>query len=181
MSVTIATTRISIDPIRRRLGAPQCGRHLYTFEQVSSTNTPFDRLARAGPPPAPWCLRTDRPRGRQNTDAAGPRLVLSSVIDLYASALLRETSGAEPGARALLHRHPCGIRYLERVVQSRSGSSASLTPERRSSRYREGPGGGGGGGPAGGGGTPGGRAPLAGGGGAGGDKYAGWDPRGIGI
>ena len=87
MSATTTTTRISIDAIRRHLVATTMWQHLHVFDQVPSTNTTLDQLARAGAAGGTVVLAEGQTEGRMRFRR---EWYSPSGVNLYASALLRE-------------------------------------------------------------------------------------------
>jgi BirA family biotin operon repressor/biotin-[acetyl-CoA-carboxylase] ligase len=84
---TIANDGISIDAIRRALGIDTMWRHLHVFDEVASTNTTLDHLARAGAPAGTVVLADGQSQGRMR---AGREWYSPRGVNLYVSALLRE-------------------------------------------------------------------------------------------
>jgi len=87
MSGIAATAKISIDAIRRHLVATTMWQHLHVFDQVSSTNTRLDQLARAGAPGGTVVLAEAQTEGRMRF---GREWYSPGGVNLYVSALLRE-------------------------------------------------------------------------------------------
>lgn len=87
MSATTTPTRLSTDTIRRHLAAGSMWQHLHLFDQVPSTNTTLDELARAGAAAGTVVLAEGQTEGRMR---ARRKWYSPSGVNLYASALLRD-------------------------------------------------------------------------------------------